>query len=67
MARRCRDITSNINSLRRTDGKVNFHMTITQSEVDEHFVMLVPIFAEFGKGMVRIGASRNRRQQHPQP
>ncbi len=37
------------------DGKVNLHMTITESDVDEHFVMLVPIFADFGNGMVRIG------------
>jgi len=36
-------------------GQVKLHMTITQSEVDEHFVMLVPIFADFGKGMMRIG------------
>ena len=36
-------------------GKVNVHMTITQSEVDEHFGMLVPLFADFGSGMVRIG------------
>ena len=36
-------------------GKVKLHMTITQSEVDEHFRMLVPVFADFGKGMVRIG------------
>jgi Peptidase family M1 domain/Carboxypeptidase regulatory-like domain len=36
-------------------GKTKLHMTITQSEVDEHFVMLVPVFADFGKGMVRIG------------
>jgi len=35
-------------------GKVKLHMTILQSEVDEHFVMLVPVFADFGKGMVRI-------------
>jgi Peptidase family M1 domain/Carboxypeptidase regulatory-like domain len=35
-------------------GKVKLHMTITQSEVDEHFAMLVPVFADFGKGMVRI-------------
>jgi hypothetical protein len=35
-------------------GKVKLHMTVTQSEVDEHFVMLVPVFADFGKGMVRI-------------
>jgi Peptidase family M1 domain/Carboxypeptidase regulatory-like domain len=36
-------------------GKVKLHMTITQSEVDEHFSMLVPVFADFGEGMVRIG------------
>jgi hypothetical protein len=36
-------------------GKVNLHMTITQSEVDHQFVMLVPVFADFGKGMIRIG------------
>ncbi len=36
-------------------GKVKLHMTITQSEVDEKFLMLVPVFADFGKGMVRIG------------
>jgi hypothetical protein len=36
-------------------GKVKLHMTVTQSEVDERFVMLVPVFADFGKGMIRIG------------
>lgn len=36
-------------------GKVKLHMSITQSEVDEHFVMLVPVFVDFGNGMVRIG------------
>jgi hypothetical protein len=36
-------------------GKIKLHMTITQNEVDEHFVMLVPVFADFGKGMVRLG------------
>jgi aminopeptidase N len=36
-------------------GKVNLHMTITQSDVDEHFAMLVPVFVDFGKGWVRIG------------
>jgi hypothetical protein len=36
-------------------GKVNLHMTVTQSEVDDQFLMLVPIFVDFGKGMVRIG------------
>jgi len=37
------------------NGKVKLHMTLTQSEVDDRFMMLVPIFADFGKGMVRIG------------
>jgi aminopeptidase N len=38
-------------------GKVKVHMTITQSEVDDHFAMLVPIFADFGNGngMIPIG------------
>ncbi len=36
-------------------GKSNLHMTITQSNVDDNFLMLVPVFADFGKGMVRIG------------
>jgi len=36
-------------------GKMKLHMTITQSEVDEHFVMLVPVFADFGNGPVRFG------------
>jgi hypothetical protein len=38
-------------------GKTKLHMTITQSEVDQNFGMLVPVFADFGKGMVRIGQS----------
>ncbi|HZR64055.1 MAG TPA: M1 family aminopeptidase [Terriglobales bacterium] len=37
------------------DGKTKLHMTMQQSEVDENFVMLVPVFADFGKGMVRLG------------
>ena len=36
-------------------GKVKLHFTVTQSEVDEHFAMPVPIFADFGGGMIRIG------------
>jgi peptidase M1-like protein/carboxypeptidase family protein len=36
-------------------GQVKLHMTITQSEVDDHFAMLVPVFADFGKGWSRIG------------
>jgi hypothetical protein len=37
------------------EGKAKLHMTIAQSDVDEHFVMLVPVFADFGNGMVRLG------------
>jgi hypothetical protein len=29
-------------------------MSVTQSDVDEHFAMLVPVFADFGNGMVPI-------------
>lgn len=39
----------------RDGGKFKLHMSVTQSEVDDHFVMLVPVFADFGSGMVRIG------------
>jgi hypothetical protein len=35
-------------------GKFKVHAEITQSEVDENFVMFVPIFADFGNGMVRL-------------
>jgi hypothetical protein len=35
-------------------GKFKAHAEITQSEVDEHFAMFVPIFANFGDGMVRL-------------
>ena len=36
-------------------GKAKLHMTIRQSDVDEHFAMLVPVYADFGKGMIRLG------------
>ncbi len=36
-------------------GKVKLHMAVTQSEVDEHFAMLVPVFADFGNGMNLLG------------
>jgi hypothetical protein len=36
-------------------GKTKLHMTISQSAVDDQFIMLVPVFADFGKGMVRMG------------
>lgn len=37
------------------NGKVKLHMTLTQSEVDNQFVMLVPVYVDFGKGMARLG------------
>jgi aminopeptidase N len=36
-------------------GKIRIRAEITQSEVDDHFAMLVPVFADFGNGMVRLG------------
>jgi len=36
-------------------GKVRVRVEVTQSEVDDHFAMFVPVYADFGKGMVRIG------------
>ncbi len=35
-------------------GKVKLHATVTQSDVDDHFGMLVPVYADFGKGMMRV-------------
>jgi hypothetical protein len=35
-------------------GKFKVRAEITQSEVDENFAMYVPIFADFGNGMVRL-------------
>jgi hypothetical protein len=37
-------------------GKIKIRAEITQSEVDEHFAMFVPVFADFGNGMVRLAA-----------
>jgi len=31
------------------------HMTLTQGEVGDHFVLLVPIFVDFGNGWSRVG------------
>jgi hypothetical protein len=36
------------------NGKFKVHTEITQSEVDENFAMYVPIFGDFGSGMVRL-------------
>ena len=35
-------------------GKVKVHAEITQSEVDDHFAMLVPLFADFGNFTARL-------------
>ena len=39
---------------RQSGGKVRVEAEITQSEVDGNFAMFVPIFADFGNGMVRL-------------
>lgn len=36
-------------------GNFKVHAEVTQSEVDNHFAMFVPVFADFGNGMVRLG------------
>jgi hypothetical protein len=36
-------------------GKYKVHAELTQSEVDEHFVMFVPLNADFGNGISRLG------------
>ena len=36
-------------------GKFKLRTEITQSEVDDQFAMFVPVFADFGNGMVRLG------------
>jgi hypothetical protein len=35
-------------------GKFKVHGELTQSEVDEHFAMFVPLYVDFGDGMVRL-------------
>ena len=35
-------------------GKSKVRVEITQSEVDQSFAMLVPVFADFGDGMIRL-------------
>ena len=35
--------------------EIRIRAEITQSEVDDHFAMFVPVFADFGNGMVRLG------------
>ncbi|MFZ0880116.1 MAG: hypothetical protein WA002_11510, partial [Candidatus Acidiferrales bacterium] len=35
-------------------GKFRVHTELTQSEVDGQFAMFIPVFADFGTGMVRL-------------
>jgi hypothetical protein len=36
-------------------GKTKIRVVITQSEVNDRFAMFVPVFADFGSGMLRLG------------
>jgi hypothetical protein len=36
-------------------GKIKIRAVITQSEVNDRFAMFVPVFADFGSGMLRLG------------
>ena len=36
-------------------SKTHLHMSLTQSQVSDNFAMFVPVFADFGKGFIRIG------------
>jgi hypothetical protein len=40
------------------DGKAVVNVKVTQSNVSNDFAMLVPIYADFGKGWTRLGAAR---------
>ena len=37
-----------------TEGKTKLHVSLTQSDVNDNFAMLLPIYADFGKGMIPI-------------
>jgi hypothetical protein len=39
----------------RDKGNVDLRVELTQSEVDQNFAMFVPVFADFGKGLMRLG------------
>jgi len=39
---------------RRMAANSKIHMEITQSEVDGNFAMFVPVYADFGQGMMRL-------------
>jgi Peptidase family M1 domain len=36
------------------EGRVKVRMTITQADVDARFAMLLPVYADFGKGMIHM-------------
>lgn len=36
------------------NGHFKVHVNLTQSEVNDHFAMIVPIYGDFGKGMVHL-------------
>jgi hypothetical protein len=38
-----------------TGNGVRMRLEVTQSEVDPNFAMFVPVFADFGNGMLRVG------------
>ncbi len=40
---------------RESGGKIRVETEIIQSNVDSNFAMFVPVFVDFGKGMVRLG------------
>jgi hypothetical protein len=42
-------------SLPAEPGKFKIQAEITQSEVDANFAMIVPVYADFGNGMMRLG------------
>ncbi|MGI8788244.1 MAG: M1 family aminopeptidase [Pyrinomonadaceae bacterium] len=44
-------------SLNNSGGKTILNAKITQSEVSDNFVMLVPLYADFGKGWVALGSA----------
>jgi Peptidase family M1 domain/Carboxypeptidase regulatory-like domain len=41
--------------LKGDGGKIKIRAVITQSEVNDRFAMFVPVFADFGSGMLRLG------------
>ena len=55
MARRFRATPSNMSLSRPKVAKSESTPRLPQSEVDENFAMIVPVYANFGNGMVRLG------------